>query len=221
MTPVYDRGGVRLHHCSAAELLAELEPGSVDLIMSDPPYPRKYIECYRDLAVGAVRACKSGAFVYAYCGAYALPELLARMVPPLTWFWLFNVRHDGSNARLNGVNLTVLSKPVLVFTVGAPDYRALRWVDTDTNTTRIKHHHPWQQSENFPRIHIAARTQPGELVCDPFLGSGTTALAARYLGRRFVGCDIDEAAIETAIARLSQDVLPLPDIEQEEQEAFA
>jgi len=42
-------------------------------------------------------------------------------------------------------------------------------------------------------------TKPGQLVCDPFLGGGTTALVALALGRRFIGCDIDAAAI--AIAR--------------------
>ena len=39
---------------------------------------------------------------------------------------------------------------------------------------------------------IAAWSQPGDLVCDPYLGSGTTALAAIGLGRRFVGAEILE-----------------------------
>jgi site-specific DNA-methyltransferase (adenine-specific) len=44
--------------------------------------------------------------------------------------------------------------------------------------------------------------EPGELVCDPFLGGGTTALAALSQGRNFVGADIDPSAIETAQGRL-------------------
>jgi DNA modification methylase len=45
-------------------------------------------------------------------------------------------------------------------------------------------------------------TKPGQLVCDPFLGAGTTAVAALKLGRRFVGCDIDAEAVEQARKRV-------------------
>jgi site-specific DNA-methyltransferase (adenine-specific) len=45
-------------------------------------------------------------------------------------------------------------------------------------------------------------TEPGQLVCDPFLGAGTTALAAVQLGRRFVGSDIDNGQVMIAQGRL-------------------
>jgi adenine-specific DNA-methyltransferase len=38
---------------------------------------------------------------------------------------------------------------------------------------------------------IAAFTRPGEIVLDPFVGSGTTAVAAQSLGRRYIGIDIE------------------------------
>ena len=44
-----------------------------------------------------------------------------------------------------------------------------------------------------------------DLVVDPFLGSGTTAVAAKRLGRRFVGCDEDEASVNTTLTRLVQE----------------
>ncbi len=43
------------------------------------------------------------------------------------------------------------------------------------------------------------------LVVDPFLGSGTTAVAAKRLNRRFVGCDEDEDAVNITLARLAQE----------------
>jgi DNA modification methylase len=49
---------------------------------------------------------------------------------------------------------------------------------------------------------IQAWSRPGELVCDPFAGSGTTALAARALGRGFVGAEIIEKYYELACERL-------------------
>jgi DNA modification methylase len=47
-------------------------------------------------------------------------------------------------------------------------------------------------------------SEPGELIIDPFLGSGTTAVAAVLEGRRFLGCDIDPGCVETTRRRLEQ-----------------
>jgi len=42
------------------------------------------------------------------------------------------------------------------------------------------------------------------LICDPFLGSGTTALAGYLEGRRFIGCDLDPGGVETTRQRLDE-----------------
>ena len=44
---------------------------------------------------------------------------------------------------------------------------------------------------------VSALSNPGDLVCDPMFGSGTTCLSAMSLGRRFVGCDKSPEAIMT------------------------
>ncbi len=70
--------------------------------------------------------------------------------------------------------------------------------------------HPTQKPEALVRRAILAASRPGDLVLDPFLGSGTTAAAARALGRHFVGIERDAAFAEAARARVAA-VEPLPD----------
>jgi site-specific DNA-methyltransferase (adenine-specific) len=45
-------------------------------------------------------------------------------------------------------------------------------------------------------------SKPGELVVDPFTGSGTTGVACMATGRRFLGADVDPGAVALAIERL-------------------
>ena len=49
---------------------------------------------------------------------------------------------------------------------------------------------------------IRVASEPGDLVADFFLGGGTTAVVAKKLGRRFVGCDISEKACEVTVRKL-------------------
>lgn len=51
-------------------------------------------------------------------------------------------------------------------------------------------------------------SRPGDLICDPYAGSGTTLLSATALGRRAVGAELDPATYELARERLAQLVLP-------------
>ena len=49
---------------------------------------------------------------------------------------------------------------------------------------------------------VSVHTRPGDIILDPFMGSGTTGVAATKLGRRFIGADIDAAAVEITTRRL-------------------
>lgn len=62
--------------------------------------------------------------------------------------------------------------------------------------------HPTQKPLALIERCLAASTMPGQRVLDPFAGSGSTGVAALRLGRRFVGCEIDEAYARLASARL-------------------
>ncbi len=62
--------------------------------------------------------------------------------------------------------------------------------------------HPTQKPEKLIAKLILASSRPGDVVLDPFLGSGTTSVVARKLGRRFVGIEWDESYCQLAEKRL-------------------
>jgi site-specific DNA-methyltransferase (adenine-specific) len=62
--------------------------------------------------------------------------------------------------------------------------------------------HPTQKPEKLLAKIILASTKKGDLVFDPFLGSGTTAVVAKKLGRKFIGIEIDEYYCALALKRL-------------------
>lgn len=62
--------------------------------------------------------------------------------------------------------------------------------------------YPTQKPEILMERIIASVTSPLNLVLDCFLGSGTTAVVAQKMGRRWIGCDINNGAIQTTIKRL-------------------
>lgn len=62
--------------------------------------------------------------------------------------------------------------------------------------------YPTQKPENLVRRIVEASSNPGDIVLDCFVGSGTTAAVAMKLGRRFVGGDINSAAVRTTTDRL-------------------
>ena len=65
---------------------------------------------------------------------------------------------------------------------------------------------------DLPSWFIKLFTAPGDVVLDPFLGSGTTALAAKQLGRRYVGIDIKQEYCDLARTRMDAAVLLSPAI---------
>jgi site-specific DNA-methyltransferase (adenine-specific) len=64
--------------------------------------------------------------------------------------------------------------------------------------------HPTQKPLFVCEQLVRMFTAPGELVVDPFCGSGTSLVAAKQLGRKYFGCDIDEHFVQKSITRLKK-----------------
>lgn len=87
--------------------------------------------------------------------------------------------------------------------VRGPNGRRLRSVwDLNTQPSRDASGHFATFPESLAERCILLGSRAGELVLDPFLGSGTTAVAAARLGRRFVGCELNPEYVAMAERRL-------------------
>ena len=69
--------------------------------------------------------------------------------------------------------------------------------------------HPAIFPEALARDHIFSWSNPGDVVLDPFSGSGTTAKMAREAGRRFIGIEVNPEYVEISRKRLAQQALPM------------
>jgi len=109
----------------------------------------------------------------------------------------------GQSAAINARCVNAFWKPVFWFVKGEydGDWRG-DVVKSDVNDND-KRFSDWGQSESGVARLIEAFTLPGELVLDPFVGGGTTAVVCVRLGRQFIGVDIKQKQIDITRARLA------------------
>jgi DNA modification methylase len=106
---------------------------------------------------------------------------------------------------------------------------ACKWYDeTDRIENIIRHipkiipsalQHPTPKPPELAAHFILLHTQLGEVVLDPFMGAGSTAEAAKAIGRRFIGIELDERWAALAVERLKQEVFPHQQYIDSDQEA--
>jgi hypothetical protein len=84
------------------------------------------------------------------------------------------------------------------------------WMRTMSNTDPERVGYPNQKPLSVVEPFVLCHSDPSDLVVDPFLGSGTTGVAAVTNGRDFYGCDLNPKAVEVAVERLTQATDRLP-----------
>lgn len=214
-------------HAEAMALLATLEDGSVPLIVADPPYgigyhsnrhkgknPHAPVARDWNFQIGGfLRECgrvlQDGGALYLFTRWDVYP-LWAPEVEPAGLklknciAWKKNVHSSGD---LTG-NFGNQREEIMFCTKGRHLRRGHRWSnvwDFDRVPPSLAVH-PTQKPTDLVRRIVEAGSDPGDLVVDPFCGSGTTALAAREAGRRFLVCDVDPAMVRLTRHRLGWDV---------------
>ncbi|MDK2979048.1 MAG: hypothetical protein PWP52_1762 [Bacteroidales bacterium] len=181
----------------------DLKKHSVDLIVTDPPYPKKYIGLYRDLALFAIKVLKPGGSLFAMAGQSYLPEILKQMeVDGLNYNWtLAYLTPGGQSPQLWQRKVNTFWKPVLWFTKGKPDKWMGDVVKSNVNDND-KAFHFWGQSISGMSDLIDRVSYMGETVLDPFMGGGTTGAVCLMQRRKFIGIELDKNVFDTAKSRL-------------------
>jgi site-specific DNA-methyltransferase (adenine-specific) len=203
LIPLDDR--IRFVCSSIADAVKHVDKDSIDFIITDPPYPKEYLDVYTGLARFAEHALHQGGSLLCMVGQSYLPEILHHLQSEqLRYHWTLAYLTPGGQAtQLWERKVNTFWKPVLWFTKG--NY-GCHWVGdvvhSKTNDNDKEHHH-WGQSESGMLDMLDRLVLPNQTVCDPFAGGGTTGIAALKLKCRFIGLDSDSECIAKSQQRLS------------------
>jgi DNA modification methylase len=201
LQPVTDR--YKLILGDIAEACQQIEDDSIDVIITDPPYPKEHLPLYGTLAKEASRVLKPGGSLVVMVGQSYLPEVLFLTTPHIRYHWAVSyLTPGGQSAQIWHRKVNTFWKPLLWFVKG--EYSG-EWIgDVTKSAANDKRFHNWGQSESGMAEIIERFSMPGQTILDPFLGGGTTAVVALELGRYFIGIDQDPVAIQTTLKRLSE-----------------
>ena len=211
----------------AVNWLRELPTESVDLVVTDPAY--ESLEKHRavgtttrlkhsksssnnwfrvfpnerfgELFVEVFRVLKPDTHFYLFCDAetmfIAKPEAERagfKFWKPLVW--------DKKTIGM-GYHYRARYEFILFFEKGKRRLKDLGVADIITEP-RIHRGYPAEKPVAVSEVIIGQSSQPGDVVADPFMGSGSVGVAAVRLGRRFIGTDLNPEAVELTGQRLRQ-----------------
>lgn len=187
----------RVYCCSARQLLCALPDKSIDVLITDPPYGIGKSTWDLQFPVSWIdEAWRVTSRMIVMVGTDKIPEV-ANQIGRYTGCLVLHARNGMTRTHIGFRNWT----PALMFGDWrwrpAPDYLPFN-VDP---SEQIDHPSPKPLSA-MVRL-LTYYTDPDDVICDPFAGSGTTLVAARNLGRHYIGCDISAEYVAIAQRRLA------------------
>lgn len=225
VTPYYSDESVTLYRGDALEVLPGLPAASVACVVTDPPYVIGAVSAgtlgsksggWADMMNSALwfstwyrhalRALKDRGALWSFCNWRTVPVVMRAATDagqPITSMLVWDkewIGPGGSQGLRPSYELVALmAKPDFAIPDrGLPDIWRCQFASFKPNG------HPAEKPEALVRrILENSALRPGDLVLDPFMGSGTTAVAARALGLRFVGIEAEERWCEVAARRVT------------------
>ena len=193
----------RMYHGDFREKLAELPDGTVDLIVTDPPYPAEFMHLWAELSAHAARVLKPQGILVALTGAIMLPEVINALASRLAWGWMYVQPLPGANSRIMGRHVLQSFKPWVAFSNGKWPSGGIEWhPDMLDASSRAKDRYRWEQDPDPSKMLIDALCPAGGTVLDPYTGTGSYGIAALSIGRKFIGVEHDAQRFSGAVERL-------------------
>ena len=228
-----------------SDFMKALPRGSVDLILTDPPYTISKETGFKSVVNGVQRFAVSmdfGEWDHSQIDLGVVAKVFYRALrrggTAIVWYDLWKIGEvkeameragfkmirqiiwEKTNPVPLNMRATYLSNcremAVSGVKVGKPTFNSSYDSGIYTNDAGIyeypipRHNgnrqHPTQKPERLFSDLVLKHSNPGDLVVDPFLGAGTTAMAAIKNGRRFAGCDIDENYVAVSRERVMREV---------------
>jgi DNA modification methylase len=222
MVPYYDHAGITIYHADCRDVVPGL---SADVLVTDPPYGMNLgkhgganDERSRELRRGAYtsyddtpdnyRAIVAPAIVLALSivkrGAVFGYAPSIWMLPPPSVLGAVHIRAANGRSPWGFQNLA----PILLYGI-APDLNlgAHNTVFMARGKADVGLGHPCPKPYEWMSWLVGLASKDCDIVLDPFMGSGTTLVAAKNLGRRAIGIEIEERYCEIAAKRMSQETL--------------
>ena len=172
---------------------AYLASGTVNAVITDPPYAEADVPLYGDLGRFAMRVLKPGGWCLAMVGDLYLARIMSLMTASgLVDRGYIAIGFPGGGHSRIGATKTFQAVKLVLVMQKPPTCQPPEWGPNFLTAPMNGHDkslHQWQQSlPIFERL-IERFTVPGDVVVDPFAGSGITLLAVQKLMRCGWGCD--------------------------------
>ena len=210
------------------EGMAAMEVGSVDLVIADPPYfqgnggdggaygtrNNSFRDQIGDMMCGISDECiEQMAMVckrvnmYIFCSVLQIPQYLAFATRHGYKFDILTWHKTNAVPACNGKYMPDTEYIVFIKESGVPLYGTAatkrKYYVTPTNVKdKRKWGHPTIKPLNIVQNLITNSTQEGGVVLDPFMGSGTTAVACIRTGRNYIGFELNKEYYDKACKRI-------------------
>jgi site-specific DNA-methyltransferase (adenine-specific) len=208
-TPYYQDDAVVIYHGDGREILPLLADDSADLVLTDPPYGVDKADWDDVFPVwwldDAARIAPVMGVMPGVPNLLSIPRSIGRLI--YRWTLAAHIVNGMTRGALGYGNWI----PCLVYAAeGVSLYRQ----NSDAGRVVIgrdtKPDHP--SPKPYEAMRWLVSSLPGNVILDPFMGSGTTLRAAKDLGRRAIGIELEERYCEIAAKRMAQTVLPLGEL---------
>ena len=223
----YSEPDILILHGDCLEILPSMKEERVDLVLTDPPYflpathyqtRKQFSRNFSDLGIlehfikdifrELNRVTKNDGVIYVFCDGQSYPLFYYHLYPfcksvrPLIWDKKTSI--NGYSWRHQHEIIIFAEKPQTK-PVPSGDGDILRFSAVKVDN-RI---HPAEKPVELLEAFINKSTKENDFILDPFLGSGTTLVACKQLGRKGIGIEIEEKYCAIAKERLKQEVLKL------------